>query len=62
MFILTDFRFNFGQKNTSNVNYVLFDKVKSTRDFNLLQSTNALTHKRLLIQWSSIVLLISTGH
>lgn len=36
MFILTDFRFNFGQKNTSNVNYVLFDKVKSTRDFNLL--------------------------
>lgn len=36
MFILTDFRFNFGQKNTSNANYVRFDKVKSTRDFNLL--------------------------
>lgn len=36
MFILTDFRFNFGQKNTSNANCVLFDKVKSTRDFNLL--------------------------
>lgn len=35
-FILPDFRFNFEQKNTSNVNYVLFDKVKSTRDFNLL--------------------------
>lgn len=35
MFILTDFRFNFEQKNTSNANYVLFDKVKSTRDFNL---------------------------